>query len=188
MLLFAVGVTVAEGICLQYFVPDDVKEAHRCIRLREVLRSRVLREQASEGIFSSNPILLRYLVGNFPVSFLFPANSQNFEENENSSLCNFSMDGNNWTPATQGESNGMDGNDWRNQLTSDARNRIVNKIMETLKKRLPVSGSEGLAELQKFAIRFEEKNFTAATSQSQPDMLFRVIRKLEKNLEISISS
>ncbi|KAL6002672.1 hypothetical protein ACLOJK_022891 [Asimina triloba] len=98
------------------------------------------------------------------------------------------MDGNNWRPATQGESSGMDGNDWRNQLTSDARNKIVNKIMETLKKHLPVSGSEGLAELQKIAIRFEEKIFTAATSQSQPDMLFRVIRKLEKNLEISISS
>jgi hypothetical protein len=37
--------------------------------------------------------------------------------------------------------------------------------METLKKHLPVSVSEGLSELQKIAVRFEEKIYTAATSQ-----------------------
>ena len=37
--------------------------------------------------------------------------------------------------------------------------------METLKRHLPVSGQEGLSELRKIAVRFEEKIFTAATSQ-----------------------
>lgn len=37
--------------------------------------------------------------------------------------------------------------------------------METLKKHLPVSVPEGLSELQKIAVRFEEKIYTAATNQ-----------------------
>jgi len=37
--------------------------------------------------------------------------------------------------------------------------------MDTLKRHNPVSGQEGLHELQKIAQRFEEKIFTAATSQ-----------------------
>ena len=37
--------------------------------------------------------------------------------------------------------------------------------METLKRHLPVSGHEGLSELKKIAVRFEEKIYTAATSQ-----------------------
>ncbi|PNX90207.1 mediator of RNA polymerase II transcription subunit 15a-like protein, partial [Trifolium pratense] len=37
--------------------------------------------------------------------------------------------------------------------------------MDTLKKHLPGSGQEGLHELQNMAQRFEEKIFTAATSQ-----------------------
>jgi hypothetical protein len=39
--------------------------------------------------------------------------------------------------------------------------------METLKKHLPVSVPEGLNELQKIAVRFEEKIYTAATNQVQ---------------------
>ncbi|AQK51542.1 Mediator of RNA polymerase II transcription subunit 15a [Zea mays] len=57
------------------------------------------------------------------------------------------------------------GSDWRTQLQPEARHRIVNKIMETLKKHLPVSVPEGLTELHKIAVRFEEKIYTAATSQ-----------------------
>ncbi|KAK7858280.1 mediator of rna polymerase ii transcription subunit 15a [Quercus suber] len=38
--------------------------------------------------------------------------------------------------------------------------------METLKRHLPVSGQEGLHELGKIAIRFEEKIYIAATSQT----------------------
>jgi len=37
--------------------------------------------------------------------------------------------------------------------------------METLKRHLPVSGQEGVQELKKIAVRFEEKIYSAATSQ-----------------------
>ncbi|XP_061981773.1 mediator of RNA polymerase II transcription subunit 15a-like isoform X2 [Populus nigra] len=59
----------------------------------------------------------------------------------------------------------MDTGDWRTQLQPDSRQRIVNKIMETLKRHLPFSGQEGLQELKKIAIRFEEKIYTSATNQ-----------------------
>ncbi|KAF0894865.1 hypothetical protein E2562_004873, partial [Oryza meyeriana var. granulata] len=100
------------------------------------------------------------------------------------------MDGGNWRP-TQGAdpaavaaaAGGIDpnapapaGGDWRTQLQSEARHRIVNKIMETLKKHLPVSVPEGLNELQKIAVRFEEKIYTAATSQS--DYLRKISLKM----------
>ncbi|KAM3326994.1 hypothetical protein P3S67_002120 [Capsicum chacoense] len=57
-------------------------------------------------------------------------------------------------------------NDWRFELLPDSRQRIANKIILTLRRHLPVSGDEGLLELKKIAIRFEEKVYTAATSQS----------------------
>ncbi|GAB2230841.1 hypothetical protein Droror1_Dr00015135 [Drosera rotundifolia] len=66
--------------------------------------------------------------------------------------------------------------DWRSQLQPDSRQRIVNKIMETLKKHLPFSGQEGLQELRKIAMRFEEKIYTAATSQS--DYLRKISLKM----------
>ncbi|KAK9122613.1 hypothetical protein Sjap_012215 [Stephania japonica] len=83
----------------------------------------------------------------------------------------------NWRPAAQAEA-GMEGGggDWRNQLQQDSRSRIVNKIMETLKKHLPITGPEGLVELQKIAIRFEEKIYSAATSQS--DYLRKISLKM----------
>jgi PAX-interacting protein 1 len=37
--------------------------------------------------------------------------------------------------------------------------------METLKRHLPFSGQEGLQELKKIVVRFEEKIYTAATSK-----------------------
>jgi len=37
--------------------------------------------------------------------------------------------------------------------------------METLKRHLPFSGQEGLQELKKIAVRFEEKIYTAAINQ-----------------------
>jgi len=40
--------------------------------------------------------------------------------------------------------------------------------MDTLKKHLPLSGHDGMNELRKIATRFEEKIFTAATSQVRP--------------------
>ncbi|XP_051207945.1 mediator of RNA polymerase II transcription subunit 15a [Lolium perenne] len=99
------------------------------------------------------------------------------------------MDANaNWRP-TQGsdpaaaaaaaagvDPNAPAGGDWRTQLQPEARSRIVNKIMETLKKHLPVSVPEGLNELQKIAVRFEEKIYTAATNQS--DYLRKISLKM----------
>ncbi|GMY18078.1 mediator of RNA polymerase II transcription subunit 15a-like isoform X5 [Fagus crenata] len=94
------------------------------------------------------------------------------------------MDNNNWRPTpSQGFVGGggepiMDSVDWRTQLQPDSRHRIVNMIMETLKRHLPVSGQERLQELEKIAIRFEEQIYTAATSQ--PDYLQKISLKLLK--------
>ncbi|KAG2723208.1 hypothetical protein I3843_02G137700 [Carya illinoinensis] len=99
------------------------------------------------------------------------------------------MDANNWRPTTgQGPVGGgigggrgageptMDSGDWRTGLPPDSRQRIVSKIMDTLKRHLPVSGQEGLHELRKIAVRFEEKIFTAATSQG--DYLRKISLKM----------
>lgn len=58
----------------------------------------------------------------------------------------------------------------------ESRHRIVNKIMETLKRHLPISGPEGLVELRKIAVRFEEKIYSAASSQS--DYLRKISLKM----------
>ncbi|CAN1810641.1 Mediator of RNA polymerase II transcription subunit 15a [Linum perenne] len=76
------------------------------------------------------------------------------------------MDGNNWNAAALGGEAAVDGSDWRATLQADTRGRIVSKIMETLKRHLPFHNQEGLQELQKIAVRFEEKIYTVATSQS----------------------
>ncbi|VFQ65356.1 unnamed protein product [Cuscuta campestris] len=63
-------------------------------------------------------------------------------------------------------SGSMETGDWRAQLPHDSRQRIVSKIMDTLKKHLPFSGQEGLQELKKIAVRFEEKIYAAAINQN----------------------
>ncbi|GMI78121.1 MEDIATOR 15_1, Non-Recognition-of-BTH 4 [Hibiscus trionum] len=76
------------------------------------------------------------------------------------------MDTNNWRSTPPSGEPPMDTTDnWRTHLQPDSRQRIVNKIMDTLKRHLPFSGQDGLNELNKIAVRFEEKIFTAATSQ-----------------------
>ncbi|EPS63045.1 hypothetical protein M569_11742, partial [Genlisea aurea] len=70
----------------------------------------------------------------------------------------------------------IEGGDWRTQLQPDSRQRIVNKILETLKRHLPFSGAEGLQELKKIALKFEEKIFTAASSQQ--DYLRKISMKM----------
>ncbi|XP_026412795.1 mediator of RNA polymerase II transcription subunit 15a-like isoform X2 [Papaver somniferum] len=52
----------------------------------------------------------------------------------------------------------MDATDWRTQLQADSRQRIVTKILETLKRHLPISGPEALVELNKIAEKFEKKS------------------------------
>ena len=85
------------------------------------------------------------------------------------------MDNNNWRP-NQGTEANMDASDWRGGVPQELRQGIVNKILDTLKRLLPVSGQEGFLELQKIAERFEEKVFTAATSQS--DYLRKIALKM----------
>ncbi|WRX27303.1 Mediator complex subunit 15 [Theobroma cacao] len=86
------------------------------------------------------------------------------------------MDNSNWRPTPPSGEPTMDTGDWRTQLQADSRQRIVNKVMDTLKRHLPFSGQEGLNELRKIAVRFEEKIFTAASSQS--DYLRRISLKM----------
>ncbi|RZC79169.1 hypothetical protein C5167_003386 [Papaver somniferum] len=70
----------------------------------------------------------------------------------------------------------MDATDWRTQLQADSRQRIVTKILETLKRHLPISGPEALVELNKIAEKFEKKISSAATSQS--DYLRKISLKM----------
>ncbi|KAI9200760.1 hypothetical protein LWI28_012894 [Acer negundo] len=79
-------------------------------------------------------------------------------------------------PTSQGEHSSINAIDWRNQLLSDSRQRIVNKIMETLERHVNFCGPEGKAELKKIAGRFEEKIFAAAHDQS--DYLGRISLKM----------
>ncbi|CAM0148560.1 unnamed protein product [Urochloa decumbens] len=70
--------------------------------------------------------------------------------------------------------------DWRtqSQLQPAARGRMVNKITETLMKHPLVSAPppEALIELQRIAVRFEDKMYAAATSQS--DYFHKIALKL----------
>ncbi|KAK1614194.1 hypothetical protein QYE76_019711 [Lolium multiflorum] len=68
------------------------------------------------------------------------------------------------------------GGDWRAQLHPETRSWIAGRIMETLKKHLHVSGLQGLYQLQKIAVRFEQRIFAAATSRS--DYLRKISLKL----------
>ncbi|CBI38377.3 unnamed protein product, partial [Vitis vinifera] len=52
----------------------------------------------------------------------------------------------------------------------------LEKSMDTLKRHLPIFGPEGLHELRKIVERFEEKIYSAATSQS--DYLRKISLKM----------
>ncbi|VVA91471.1 unnamed protein product [Arabis nemorensis] len=86
------------------------------------------------------------------------------------------MDNNNWRPSLPNGESAMDTGDWRTQLPPDSRHKIVNKIMETLKKHLPFSGAEGINELRRIAARFEEKIFSGAANQT--DYLRKISMKM----------
>ncbi|CAA7026064.1 unnamed protein product [Microthlaspi erraticum] len=70
----------------------------------------------------------------------------------------------------------MDTVDWRTQMPPDSRQKIINKIMETLKKHLPFSLPEGLNELRRIATRFEERIFSDAVNQT--DYLRKISMKM----------
>nr|GEW03734.1 hypothetical protein [Tanacetum cinerariifolium] len=70
----------------------------------------------------------------------------------------------------------MKSGDWRAHLQEDMRQRIQNKLIETFKRHLPMTGHEGLQEFTKVAVRFEEMVYTTATSQS--DYLRKISSKM----------
>ncbi|KAF7843219.1 mediator of RNA polymerase II transcription subunit 15a-like isoform X1 [Senna tora] len=67
-------------------------------------------------------------------------------------------------------------NRWRAQLRPDSRQRIVNKIMDTFQRRLPLSGPDELDEYRTIAERFEDRIYNIATSQS--DYLRKISLKM----------
>ncbi|CAN0911092.1 Receptor-like protein 4 [Linum grandiflorum] len=86
------------------------------------------------------------------------------------------MDWKNSMPDVPVLEDATEGADWRATLSADSRQIIVNKIFETLKRHLPFSGQEGLQEVKKLAERFEEKIYTAETSQA--DYLRKISLKM----------
>ncbi|KAI3692441.1 hypothetical protein L6452_32257 [Arctium lappa] len=95
-------------------------------------------------------------------------------------MSSLEMDASNWGPTPGGNAGGGDSSiesgDWRSKLQADSREMILNNIVGTLKRLVPFSGHEGLQELKKIAMRFEEKIYTAATSQS--DYLQKISLKM----------
>ncbi|WRX27305.1 Mediator complex subunit 15, partial [Theobroma cacao] len=68
------------------------------------------------------------------------------------------MDTNNSGATTSGEATTVTGDPrelWQLQLQPESRQRIVNKIMDTLKRHLPCHGQEGLNEIRMIAARFD---------------------------------
>ncbi|CDY36587.1 BnaA06g10400D [Brassica napus] len=87
------------------------------------------------------------------------------------------MDSNNWRLSIpNGESAAINNGEWRKQLPPDSRQKIVNKIMETLSRHLPSSGPEGINDLRRIAARFEEKTFSGAVNQT--DYLRKISMKM----------
>lgn len=67
-------------------------------------------------------------------------------------------------------------NNWRNELSYDSRQKIINKIMDTLHRHMPFTGPDGMHELKKIALRFEEKNYRIAVDQQ--DYLRKISLKM----------
>ncbi|KMZ71950.1 hypothetical protein ZOSMA_171G00280 [Zostera marina] len=76
-----------------------------------------------------------------------------------------------------GEANSTE---WRSQLQSEARQRVVNKIMVTLRKHLTISGNEGLGELRNIAVRFEENIYNDAQSDYRRKISMKMLTMEQK--------
>ncbi|KAM5582707.1 mediator of RNA polymerase II transcription subunit 15a-like [Rosa sericea] len=87
------------------------------------------------------------------------------------------MDNNNGSPPpSQSGEPSMEAGDWRSKLPADMRQRLIKNIMSTLKPHRPISGQEGLDELEKNAVSLEEKFYAAATSQL--DYLLKISQEM----------
>eukprot|EP00252_Welwitschia_mirabilis_P007061 TRINITY_DN1810_c0_g1_i2.p1 TRINITY_DN1810_c0_g1~~TRINITY_DN1810_c0_g1_i2.p1 ORF type:complete len:105 (+),score=14.42 TRINITY_DN1810_c0_g1_i2:200-514(+) len=67
----------------------------------------------------------------------------------------------------------MDNISWR---ADEARQQIVTNIVNTFQRHMPQTGLDGMQELTKIAIRFEEKIFN--TAQNQHDYLRKISLKM----------
>ncbi|KAM1276361.1 hypothetical protein ACFX13_029592 [Malus domestica] len=91
--------------------------------------------------------------------------------------CSVLMNTNIQTRPPQGGQPPMEaGDDWRTQLQSESRHRIVAKIIETMKRHIPFDGPEGLREIERIAVTFEENMYVGASSQS--DYLRKISLKM----------
>ncbi|KAL7598495.1 mediator of RNA polymerase II transcription subunit 15a [Lactuca sativa] len=72
----------------------------------------------------------------------------------------------------------LESGNWRSQVKAVSRQRMVNRIMNAMKRHYTtISGHEALKELEKIIVRFEEKIFTVATSPS--DYLCKISLKMQ---------
>ncbi|KAL5707784.1 hypothetical protein ACHQM5_018645 [Ranunculus cassubicifolius] len=55
--------------------------------------------------------------------------------------------------------------DWRTHVQPASRLRIIIKLMDFLKRHIPLSCPGGLLELTKIAVRYEEKVYTSGVTQ-----------------------
>ncbi|KAF8049540.1 hypothetical protein N665_2183s0003 [Sinapis alba] len=67
--------------------------------------------------------------------------------------------------------------DWRTHHPPGSRQKNVNKLLETLKKHVPYSGKEGIDELMRIAVSFEELIFN--TARNQVDYLSKISLKMQ---------
>ncbi|CAH8325870.1 unnamed protein product [Eruca vesicaria subsp. sativa] len=69
-------------------------------------------------------------------------------------------------PSLLKEEPAINSGDWRIQLPPNSRQKMVNQLMEILKKYLQYSGQKGVEELRRIAISFEELIFNTALNKS----------------------
>ncbi|KAJ0257100.1 Mediator complex subunit 15 [Hirschfeldia incana] len=67
--------------------------------------------------------------------------------------------------------------DWRTLHPPGSRQKNVNKLLETLKKQVPYSGEEGIEELTRIAVSFEELIFN--TAKNQVDYFSKISLKMQ---------
>ncbi|KAL5707776.1 hypothetical protein ACHQM5_018637 [Ranunculus cassubicifolius] len=66
--------------------------------------------------------------------------------------------------------------DWKLQLQPGLRGRMIQRIMDTLIRHLPVTVPEGILELSKIAVRIDEKVYASAVSK--PDYFRKISLKM----------
>jgi len=80
----------------------------------------------------------------------------------------------------------MDNKYWRSE---EARLKIVNRIMDTLQRHMPLRGLDGINELRMMALRFEKKIYSIASNQQdyQRKISLRML-SLESNANLPLGN